>query len=1657
MSSIDLRTVKMSFDNAEFERRVGTTLGTLDKLKQSLNFTGATKGMEEINAAANRISFDHLVEGVDFLQNRFSVFGEFVHNIFMDIVNTAANAGRQIANALVFDPIKDGFSEYETQINAIQTILANTESKGTTLDDVNRALDELNTYADKTIYNFTEMTRNIGTFTAAGVDLDTSVNAIQGIANLAAISGSSSEQASRAMYQLSQALSSGVVHLQDWNSVVNAGMGGEVFQNAIMETARVHGIAIDEMMESAGSFRAMLNAQDYGDWLNDEIFLESLEKFRAGSEGITEQQLKDMQDLYRARGYTEEQIKSLTAAQNVLTDAEWDELKAVWKAKGYNDEQVEEIFRIGKSATAAATEVKTFTQLLDTLKEGLGSGWTQSWEYIVGDFEQAKALWTEIHQVLSIYIDASARARNAVLKDWRDNGGRTAVIDSIRNAFQALLGVLIPVKQAFDEIFPPITAEQLIENSNKLKDFTASLKITDEEGKKVKATAERLFGYLRRVFDGIINSGKTAYAIITTVGKAIGDAFGTSYMARIGSFTDRFKKFTESIMPSEKALESLGKLVKGLASVFRAFLYIAIRVGLALFDGLGKAFTDLKPQGESFIDLIGKIGDWLSRLADNLQKTFNFEVISSGFGSIIEAALNLYNAFADFINLDGIIEWWKNFFDVTKGAAPSLDILKFFANVFTTLTTAIADFTSKIDLSKLDIGKLMNLAANSVLFKKTYDILSAILDKLKDGAPETTNSLLKLKDGIIEIFKAIKDNLITLRNVIVDVAQSIQTAIKVRIFQRIARSFALLVAALYVLSIINTEDLAKATAAITVLMVEVAALMNYLATIEFVDHKALSKVAGSMIGIAAAIYILASALKKIGSMDPQQISAGLLAVTLLLAEMLYVAKEFSKMEMDLAKGAGTLIGFSAAIYILASAVKAIGKLKPEEAAVGVGAIVVLVQTLVRAFKKLGEKSMDPAQISSVASAILIFSVSMKILASIVKTFANLEFDKLAQGVIGLGVIMAMVVYVANNLPADFVSPEQLTKVATALVIFAASVKILASVVKDFAEIPWQQLLVGLGGLVVVMASLVIVASKLSSEKVNPEKITAVAISLLIFVGSVKMLSDIVVQLSSIPWQQLIIGIGGLAAIMITLGAAAFVFSSDKLDPVKITAVGNALLAFSFSIGIVALSLQVLSSIPWPALLISLGALVLYFAIIGGAAAILGPLVPVITGLAGAVALLGAGVLAFGLGIGIAAAGLAFFVATFAAAGLSLAEIGRQLLDLFKNIGIALANMFISFWTTIGQQAPLLAEAFSQVLFTLLATLQVSLPMITETLWMFLASMIEQFATYVPQIAEAALQFINAFLIAIANNLPSILDSAITIVLTFVDGIAQRLPDIINSAFNLLICFINGLADAIEANHAALFEAVGHLIIAICDAILDGAIQVVRTGGDLLQHLIDGMFDFYQEFFNVGVNLIAGFIDGLWSMAGNIWDAACDLAMTAWNAITGTLDEHSPSRLAFGGGVNFIQGFIDGMLDRESATISEAGALAYAALTAFQSGLDSVDYNPTITPVIDSNEIQNGISSINNMLYQLPETYGITTNIANDKAMKKQLVEIMGSSNDYTDIIGSINNLRSDLQIYNDQLSKMQIVMDSGTLVGELTPGFDRSLGMRQMMVGRGAI
>lgn len=750
---VDSRVVEMRFDNAQFERNVKTTMSTLDKLKEKLKFSGASKGLDDIEKSAKQVDMSGLGRGVDTIKMKFSAMEVIAMTALSNITTTAMQVGKSIADALTIDPIKDGFTEYETQMNAVQTILANTQKEGTTVKDVNKALDELNTYADKTIYNFTEMTRNIGTFTAAGVKLDASVSAIKGIANLAAVSGSTSQQASTAMYQLSQALAAGKVQLMDWNSVVNAGMGGQVFQDALIRTSEHLGTGAKEYIEATGSFR---NSLEKG-WLTTDVLTQTLDQFATAA---------DTQEEYNA-------------AVKKFVD------------QGYTQEQAKEMADMAKTAGNAATKVKTFTQLIDTLKEALGSGWTKTWQLIIGDFEDAKEIWTKVSDVLSNLINKSSDARNKLVKKVMDNpySGLLKSINEVTDKASGLQEIVNNVirgdygngQPRFDKLAEQgynwarvqnmvneqlgcsfryneelggsqedlqktqaETIAQLVQMSDaQLKEagFTKgqinALRGLQEQSEKTGVPIQDLINTMSQMsgrdllFGSFENIGKSIFNLFSELKKGWNDVFNPpSAYTLYNILYAIYNKTAQLAVFTEDHGEELRRTMAGLAAVLDI---IKMTVGGALKFGLKALNAILSAFGMDTLDLTANLGDLLVQFDKWLKVVDPFEAGAEKAGEGIKFLIDKVKELYEYLNK---IPQFNKFFNSFK----NIDITKFVTDIFN-------------DVENFDFDKAWDDLAEKVNGNK---IGKTIIDGLKKGLNE---GITAVPDILISIGKAILDSI----------------------------------------------------------------------------------------------------------------------------------------------------------------------------------------------------------------------------------------------------------------------------------------------------------------------------------------------------------------------------------------------------------------------------------------------------------------------------------------------------------------------------------------------------------------------------------------------------------------------------------------------------------------------------------------------------------------------------------------------------------------------------------------------------------------------------------------------------------------------------------------------------------------------------------
>lgn len=1162
MSSIDERVVEMQFRNDQFEQGVKKSLISLENLKKGLNLDKSSKSLSNLESTAKNFSMKNLASDVASISDRFSTMGIIGMTALQNITNSAIATGKTLVSALTIDPVKSGFQEYETQINSVQTILANTESKGTTLDQVNAALDELNHYADMTIYNFTEMTRNIGTFTAAGVDLDTSVQAIKGIANLAAVSGSNSQQASTAMYQLSQALAAGTVKLQDWNSVVNAGMGGQVFQDALKETARVHGVAIDQMIKDEGSFRETLSKG----WLTSSILTETLSKFTGD---LNESQLKTM---------------------------------------GYTDEQIASIIKMGQTANDAATKVKTFTQLFNTLAEAMQSGWTQSWEYIVGDFDQAKESLTVVSDTLSDIINNSANKRNDLLydaltsnydkfiKSVNDAGiETTAFQDRVKAAINENGGDADALVQKYGSLEKAIRAgavsSDLLKKSlggvaNLNIDRLLHLKDTGDDVKNVQEALKQL-GYNLSKYgsDGLIGSETTA-AI-----KAFQEAKGLSIDGIVGpntvkalqdavGSTDKLKSNVDDLMSDitkkggrDLAIESIGyawksliriahdvktaykdifpkeftsddlygiidkvhslsfnlmynsetsdKLQRSLKGLFAAMDIVGTITGGALRFGFRTLCDLLKMSDIDILEFTANIGDNIVKLRDaihnNTLYTTGLKVVSSGLKTgaktIKEWTTKLYESEQVQNGIKKVQEEWGK----------SLNKLGIYFDGGADRLLAFINRCKKLDKIDLNnIGDVLkdfkeNVFDYFVNTDKIFDTAGKGIEKFKElahkGLSVVVGDFESFGDGLEKLkdksWNTIIDNLSKLRDGIGDFADSMKDKLADVDWAPI------LVIANSGIMILAVKQITKLVSAVKKIFTLLPDFSNFGKSVDNVLNSLAAslkadkwiKQSQAIKNVAESIAILAASLTVLSLLPEdglKRAETGLVIISGLLLGLSFLTGLINKFT-DLSGVGKELKSISKGILIIAISLKVMESIKSDTLvynAMVLGNLATVLMIVGGVADSLSKGSMGGGKsLKSIAVSVLILTLSLKMLAN-----AKGDIDGATNTMLVLmGALAAM------NAVMDFSQSKFKSSAgAKSLIAISASLYLAVLSIKKLAKMNPDEIRKGLGGLTAVMIVLsgVMLATRLAGKnaQVAGKGILAISASFLLIATAIKQIA-----------------------------------------------------------------------------------------------------------------------------------------------------------------------------------------------------------------------------------------------------------------------------------------------------------------------------------------------------------------------------------------------------------------------------------------------------------------------------------------------------------------------------------------------------------------------
>lgn len=940
MSSVDSRIVTMKFDNSKFLEGVRSTMSALQKLKDALSFKGANKGMADLNATAASMNLDGATNGVQGLSAKFLALSTIAITALSNITNKAIDAGLRIGKALTIQPMIDGFQEYELKMGSIQTMLANTERYGTTLKDVSRNLDELNEYADKTIYNFGDMTKNIGLFTNAGIKIDDATSMIKGFSNVAAASGTSSQGAAGAAYQLSQALSAGTIRLMDWRSLTNVGMGNKNMQTSIIEIADAMG-EFEKAGISADQAQKDFNGSLEKKWLSADVMQNYL---------------------------------------NIMAEGDEKANRAAMKKIGLNEKQIDQMIRQQKTAEEAATKVRTFTQFKDTLAEGIGSTWAETFDIIIGDFEEATELWTNVSEGIGDIVGKMGDARNKMLKDWDKLGGRDNLIKGLGNLWKGLGSVIKPIQEAFRDIFPAMTGQRLADITQKFADLTAKFKV----GTK---TADGL----KRTFRGI-------FAIFSIVGQIVKGVIGVfaKLLGVASKGSGGFLQFTGSIGDFLVYVDETLKKGTGLTRFFNA-LATVLGLPIKLLGDLGTAVSGANSKLGGLASIAERIKNALSTTSKAIQQFWNVlakgDFTSGPFSEdspIIDWLFNIREAFSNFdvdtiISLisagllGGILVAIKKFKADVLGEAGFGGIKGALSGALESITSPFDQLTDTLKTMQTQVqAKTLLLIAGAVLMLTASVVALSMID-----AAALRKSLAAMAVGFTQLLAGMA--------ILVKISGSagfIKVPMIAFALILLATSVTILAGAVKKLSTLSWEELSKG-------LVGVGALLGGIA----IAVKPLSAATGGMIRTGIGLVFIGVALKVLAS----------------------VVKDFAEMEWgDMARGmvglagALTIIGIAAAaipanivitgagMILLGIGMKAISSVVKDFAGMSWGEMAKGMVGLAGALTIIGiAMTMIPPTMAITAAGLILVGIGLQGIATFLQSVGGMSWEGIAKGLVAM--------------------------------------------------------------------------------------------------------------------------------------------------------------------------------------------------------------------------------------------------------------------------------------------------------------------------------------------------------------------------------------------------------------------------------------------------------------------------------------------------------------------------------------------------------------------------------------------------------------------------------------------------------------------------------
>ena len=1039
---IDEKIVQMKFDNSNFEKNVRTSMSTIDKLKERLSFKGATRGMDELEKRASKISLNGLSKATDVVRTKFSALQIAGITAITNITNSAVNAGKQMVKSLSIDPVMDGFNKYETKVNATKVIM---NSTGESLSTVNKYLKELNQYSDETIYSFSDMTQNIGKFTNAGVKLKDAVDAIKGISNEAALSGASTEEASRAMYNFSQALSQGSVKLIDWKSIENANMATMEFKQQLIDTAVELGTVVKQ-----------------------------------GDKYVTT--TKDL------NGNVSNAFKSTTGFNESLSH-QWMTTEVLTKTlQKYASTETE----IGKRANKAATEFRTFSAMMDSMKDAAGTAWSKTFELIFGDVKQATELWTDVGNVIGGFLDKINNARNELLEgalgkpvdsltakiQKYSKGVKMATLSSkeldkmadrvfngefgngekriesltksgydyvtIQNKVNKSLGINYDAANDLANMEKKIAkmrgmnikkltemSDKQLKSINFTDDEISSFRKLQKQSEKSGKSIEELMKAIQPAKTGrdlLIESFHNALEglnnIMSVVKKAWRDIFPKTTSKQLYDIIKNFNEFTNKLKLNDDASKNLRKTLRGLFAALDIIKTIAGGALKLAFEIIGQL---MGKTGKDIMDTTGSIGDLIVKLRDWIK---NNDVVGRTVAALAKIIVGTVNAIAKFIKVvkDSVVV--QTIWSGIKAVGGS--VFGFLSNVFGTFIDEVGE--GELTLETLgdkfvEIGKYMieglkNGILNNPISRFFINLASGIVNTFKDilGIHSPSTVMFDIGKFIIEgLINGIKSIANKVTNLVGSVVGGIVNTVNqidfAPIISVIAGGSVLLILKKFASAL---EGFSKPLSGVGDLLEGTGKMLNNVGkgvkkflkgTAKLLKALAFSIKAKALKNIALSIGVLAVSLYLLSKIKPSDIKPALSAmagIATILVTVSIAMEKFGSANVKFGKTGLSFDGLRAnflklaiAVLALTLCIKLIGKMDEKEAKKGFSGLLTMfgmVGAILAEYAILSINAGGTGKKDSLGKVMKQIGIAMLLMLSVVKTCGKMDENVLSQGI-----------------------------------------------------------------------------------------------------------------------------------------------------------------------------------------------------------------------------------------------------------------------------------------------------------------------------------------------------------------------------------------------------------------------------------------------------------------------------------------------------------------------------------------------------------------------------------------------------------------------------------------------------------------------------------